>query len=58
MKYQDAIDIVDGKKRLGEIPQINIGENLMLLMGACIEDNGDIRCLTCGLLNECCHCRE
>ena len=58
MKYKDAKDVFDQKKRLYEIPQMTIGENLMFLMGACIDENGDIRCLTCGTLNECCVCLE
>ena len=32
------------------------GESLQLMMGACIEDNGDITCLLCGRPNEVCEC--
>ena len=56
MKLQDAIDVFGGKKLLRDIPQMSIGENLMLMMGACIDENGDIICLTCALPNECCNC--
>ena len=31
-------------------------EALMLLMGACLTDEGDIICLECNLPNECCNC--
>lgn len=55
MKFQDAIDVFDDKKRLDEIPPTTIGEDIMLLAGACL-DGKDIICLTCGFLNECCSC--
>jgi len=58
MKYQDAKDIFSGQKMFSEIPQLTMGENLMLILDACLDDNGDIICLRCDRLNECCECER
>ena len=58
MKLKDAQDVFDGNKLLRDIPQLSMGEGLMLMMGACVDENEDIICLTCNLPNECCKCQS
>ena len=36
----------------------SIAETMQLMMDACLTDNGDIICLKCGKLNECCNCDQ
>lgn len=58
MKLQDAQDVFDGKKYFSDIPQMTKEEDLLFSMGVCIDEHGDIICLTCHLPNECCNCEE
>ena len=51
-----AYDIMSGNARVEDVVNITDGEALQLLMGACLTNEGDIVCLRCGLLNECCRC--
>ncbi len=54
MEYQVGRKIYEGKI---PIPTEAPNEELfMLMMGAVLEDDGNIRCLLCGLPNECCNC--
>ena len=52
MDYKTALAIFNG-----ELPTQGTKEEIfMLSMGACLEDDGTIICLTCGKPNECCDC--
>lgn len=54
MEYQVANKIYEGKI---PVPTGSSTEEcMMLMMGAVLEDDGNIRCLICGLPNECCNC--
>jgi len=57
MELEMARDIVTGKKLIDNIDVFETGEIMMLLMGACLTDEGDIICLKCNLANECCECQ-
>jgi len=57
MELSLAHDVVTGKNIIEAIT-ITREESLMLLMGACLTDEGDIVCLECGFQNECCICHE
>lgn len=57
MELSTARDITTGKKLIESINIFEKEEVIMLLMGACLTDEGDIVCLKCGLLNECCECQ-
>jgi len=55
MELEMARDIMTGKKLI-DILNTTKEEAVMLLMGACLTDEGDIICLECSLPNECCKC--
>ena len=56
MDLNVAYDIVNGNARFEDFVNITDEEALQLIMGACLTDEGDIICLKCGFLNECCNC--
>ena len=55
MKIETAYEISEGRKIFEEV-DANLGEMIMLSMGACLTDDGDIWCLQCNSPNECCKC--
>jgi hypothetical protein len=56
MKIEEAREVYEGKSPAPA--DATLGEMIQLLMGACLEDDGNIFCLRCNLPNECCHCGE
>jgi MoaA/NifB/PqqE/SkfB family radical SAM enzyme len=56
MDLNVAYGIVNGNARFEDFVNITDEEALQLIMGACLTDEGDIVCLKCGYLNECCSC--
>ena len=55
MELETARDIMTGKRLMDSVNTTR-EEAIMLLMGACLTDEGDIICLQCSLPNECCEC--
>lgn len=55
MELNLARDVTAGKNLMEAITMTR-EEALMLLMGACLTDEGDIVCLKCNRNNECCEC--